>query len=114
MPTGDTMVFIPITTIPKGKKATYLKIIATMYRPEKANPHRVGFTVGRNHIEYPGEDVSTKTTDIPTVKTLLNSTISTPNARFMTADFKDFYLNTPLENYKYRRITIFLSSLNPS
>ncbi len=31
-----------------------------------------------------------------TVKLLINSTISTPNAKYMTMDKKDFYLNTPM------------------
>jgi hypothetical protein len=70
MPTGtDTMFFIPVTAVPKGKKVTYLKIVAA-YRPEKANPHRIHFTVSSDRIDYPG-DVSTKTADLPTVKTLL-------------------------------------------
>jgi hypothetical protein len=60
MPTGtDTMFFIPVHDIPKGKKVTYLKIV-TMYWPEKANPHRIiHFTVSGNHINYPPGDVST-------------------------------------------------------
>ena len=47
-----------------------------------------------------------KTANLPTVKTLLNSVISTPNARFMTADLKDFYLGTPLAQYEYMRIPV--------
>jgi hypothetical protein len=96
---SDTMFFIPIHDIPKGKKATYLKIVAA-YRPEKANPHRIRFTVSGDRIDYPG-GVSMKTANLPTVKTLFNSVISTPNARFMTTDLKDFNLGTPLAQYKY-------------
>ena len=36
-----------------------------------------------------------------TMKLLLNSTISTDNARFMCTDIKDFYLNTEMERYEY-------------
>jgi hypothetical protein len=105
MPTGtDTMFFIPVTAIPKGRKATYLRIVAA-YRPEKENPRRVRFTVGGDRIDYAG-DVSTKTADLTTVKALLNSVLSTPNAKLMTADLKDFYLNTPLTTYEYMRIPI--------
>jgi hypothetical protein len=105
MPSGtDTMFFIPFQNIPKGKKATYLRIVAA-YRPEKPNPRRVRFTVGGDRIEYDG-DVSTKTADMTTVKILLNSTISTPGARFMTGDLKDFYLNTPMDEYEYMRIPV--------
>jgi hypothetical protein len=45
--------------------------------------------MGGNLIFYNG-DVSTKTADLTTVKCLINSTISTPNGRFMTGDLKDF------------------------
>jgi hypothetical protein len=41
-----------------------------------------------------------------TVKCLLNSVVSTPDAKFMTLDISDFYLNTPMERYKYMRIPL--------
>jgi hypothetical protein len=37
---------------------------------------------------------------------LINSTISTPNARYMNADLKDFFLGTPMTRYEYMRIPI--------
>ncbi len=100
----NTMFFIKVTDIPKGRKATYLRVVAAL-RPEKANPRRVRWTVGGDCIEYP-DDVSTKTADLTTAKLLINSTISTPNARYMTADLKDFYLGTPMSRYEYMRIPI--------
>jgi len=39
-------------------------------------------------------------------KIMLNSTISTKNARYMMANIKDFYLNTPMEQYKYMAIPL--------
>ena len=63
--------------------------------------------VGGDRINYPG-DVATKTADITTTKLLLNSVVSTPNAKFMTLDVKNFYLNTPLKRYEYLRILINL------
>ena len=36
-----------------------------------------------------------------TVKMLFNSIISTPNAKFMSIDIKDFYLKTPMSCYEY-------------
>jgi len=107
MPTGtETMVFIPVSAVPTGTKPTYLRIVSA-FRPEKANPRRVRFTVGGDRVEYSG-DVSTKTADLATVKILLNSVISTPGAKFLTADIKDFYLNTPMEpkDYAYMRIPV--------
>ena len=39
-----------------------------------------------------------------TVKLLLNSAISTPGAKWMTLDMKNFYLNTPMERKEYMRM----------
>ena len=64
-------------------------------------------TVGWERINYP-VDVATKTADITTTKLLLNSVVSTPDAKFMTLDVKNFYLNTPLKRYEYLRIPINL------
>jgi hypothetical protein len=74
-------------------------------RPQKAQPRRVRITVGGDQITYP-HDVSTKTSGLTTVKILINSTISTPGARFMCIDIKDFYLNTPMARAEYMRIPI--------
>ena len=60
---------------------------------------------GGDRVHYPG-DAGTPTADLLTVKLLLNSIISTKNARFMTLDIKDFYLNTPMERYEYMRLRI--------
>ena len=52
-------------------------------------------------MHYPG-DAGTPTADLVlTVKLLLNSIISTPNAKFMTMDNKDFYLNTLMARYHH-------------
>jgi hypothetical protein len=74
--------------------------ICVDYRPQKEEPNRTRLMVGGNLIEYPG-DVSTPTADTTTAKMVINSTISTPNAKFMCADIKDLYLGTPMERYKY-------------
>ncbi len=51
-------------------------------------------------------DAGTPTADLLTVKILINSIISTPNARFMTMDIKDFYLNTPMAWYEYMQLRL--------
>jgi hypothetical protein len=76
----DTMLFISHKDLPSHKKATYLRIVAKI-REEKKETHRVRFTVGGNLIQYEGN-------------------VSTPNAKFMTIDIKDFYLNTPMDEYE--------------
>ena len=105
MPKGtNTMFFIPHTALPKGRKATYLRIVAAK-KPNKEEKLRIRFTVGSDRIEYNG-NVSTPGADLTTAKCLLNSVISTPDARFMTKDIKDFYLNNPMERYEYMRIPV--------
>ncbi len=44
--------------------------------------------------------------DLLTVKLLLNSMASTPEAKFMTIDIKDFYINTAMLHYKYMRLKL--------
>ncbi len=56
-------------------------------------------------VYYPG-DAGTSTTDLLTIEILLNSIISTPNAKFMTMDIKDFYFNTPMARYEYMRLQL--------
>ena len=60
---------------------------------------------GGDRVHYPG-DAGMPTADLLTVKLLLNSIISTPNAKFMTLDIKDFYLNTPMARYEYMRLRL--------
>ncbi len=61
-------------------------------------------------MHYPG-DADTPTADLLTIKILLNSIISTPNARFMTMDIKDFYLNTPMAMARYEYMHLRLSDM---
>ena len=107
MPHGtDTIRFISVTDLPAGKSATYIKIVAAD-KPNKDIKQRVRFTVGGDRMVYDG-DVSTKTANLETLKIILNSVVSTPGARFMNVDIKDFYLNTPLDeaDFEYIRINI--------
>jgi len=105
MPHGtDTIHFIKVSDIPAGQKATYLKIVAAD-KPNKAVPQRIRFTVGGDKIVYDGI-VSTKTAELTSTKILINSVLSTPGAKFMTCDIKDFYLNTPMDKFEYMRIPV--------
>ena len=40
----------------------------------------------------------------------LNSTISTKDARYMTVDIKDFYYETPMQDYEYGHLPLELVS----
>ncbi len=44
--------------------------------------------------------------DLTTAELLINSTISTPGAKFLGINLADFYLNTPMLNPKYIRLCL--------
>ncbi len=63
--------------------------------------------MGSNLINYP-DDCGTPTSNLLTVKLMFNSIISTPGAKFMTIDIRDFYLMTPMDRFKYFRMKLDL------
>jgi len=105
----NTIVFLDhdgICTIPTNKTITYARIVVD-YRPQKEDPNRNRITVRDNLINYPGE-LTTNTADLITSKILWNIVLSTSDARYMTVDIKNVYLNTPLDRYEYMRIPLAL------
>jgi hypothetical protein len=102
----NTCFYIRHDQIPPDRRGdvTYGRICVD-YRPQKKEPERTRLTVGGNLINFPG-DVSTPTADTTTAKLVINSTISTPNARYMCGDIKNFYLGTPMARYEYMRLPI--------
>jgi hypothetical protein len=102
----NTIFFIHPLAIRTGRKVTYLRVVSAM-RPKKANPYCIWWTVGGDKVDYPF-DVSSKTANLMTAKLLFNTVVSTPNARFLTANLKDFYLGTPISRYKYMHIPIWM------
>jgi hypothetical protein len=60
---------------------------------------------GGDRVHYP-YDAGMPTTDLLTVKLLINSVILTPGARFFTMDIKNFYLCTPMSQYKYIQLKL--------
>ena len=84
------------------KDITYGRIVVS-YRPQKLEKHRSRLTVGGDRINYPF-DVSTPTADLPTIKLLWNSVLSTPGAKFMGLDVANFYLGTPMKRPKFMRL----------
>ena len=84
MPTGsDTVHFITKYAVPKDMFVTYARILCDIL-PQKAEIHSTRLTFGGNLIKYP-HSVSPLTSDISTVKFLLNSVVSTPNTKFCGA-----------------------------
>ena len=98
-PGTNTIQFIPLSEVPKGESVTYCRTVAD-YRPQKADPYRIRLTAGGNLIDVEW-DVGTHTADTQTAKTLLNSVLSTKNAKFVSYDVKNFYLNTTLPKARY-------------
>jgi hypothetical protein len=99
--TTETIFFIKKGDIPDDRKKdeTYARIVC-VFCDGKKDKYRTRITMGGNLVNYPG-DCGTPTANLLAVKLLLNSIISTPNAKFMTLDLKDFYLMTPIERYEY-------------
>jgi hypothetical protein len=102
----NTIFFIPRSALPKGHRATYIRVVSAL-RPGKSNPRRVHWTVGGDRGDYPGV-VTIQTADLTTTKILFNSVLSTKNAKMLTTDLKDFYLGTPMERYEYMRVPIHM------
>ncbi len=74
-------------------------------KPNKTETHRTRLTAGGDRINYP-EDVGTPTANMTLFKIHANSIISTPGARCIMVDIKDFYLNTPMKRPEYMRLKI--------
>ena len=100
----NTKFFIPFSKVPKHKRPTYAHFVFS-YHPQKAEPYRTRITVGGNLINYPG-NLSMKVADMTTFKILVNSTLSTPGARWLSLDVKNYYLGTPMDDYEYMFIPI--------
>ena len=100
----NTIFFIPFSKVPKHKRPTYARFVCS-YRPQKAEPYRTHITVGGNLIDNPG-NLSMKVAGMTTFKILVNSTLSTPGARWLSLDVKNYYLGTPMDAYEYMFIPI--------
>jgi hypothetical protein len=101
----NTIFFIKKDQVSKDRtKGIIYGLITVLIRPEKNyKPNRTRLVAGGNRVNYPG-NAGTPTTDLLTVKLLLNSIILTKEAHFMTTDIKDFYLCTPMTGYKYMQL----------
>ena len=102
----NTIFFINKNEVPEDRlrDCTYGKFVCTV-RPQKAEPNRTRLTIAGNRINYPGE-VGTPTANMLLVKVMLNSVVSTLNAKFMSIDISNFYLNTPLPRYEYMKLKL--------
>ena len=72
-------------------------------RKSKGEQDKVHYWWGK--INYPGA-VATPTAEMLVAKILFNSVISTKNAKFMTINISNFYLNSPLPRPEFVEIKI--------
>jgi hypothetical protein len=76
----QTLFFIDLKSVPKkNSNITYSKLVCD-FKPNKTEKHRVRLTVGGDILDYSG-DTETPTADITTFKILINSTLSTQEAK---------------------------------
>jgi hypothetical protein len=102
----NTIVFIKGQAVPTGRQVNYGRLVSSI-RPTKATTHRVRVTVGGDKLDFPGL-TATQCASLTTTKCLLNSTVATPNAKFMVLDVKNFYYGTPMERNKYMKLPVKL------
>ena len=102
----NTIHFIPKSDIPadRWKDVTYARIVVG-YKPDKLEKNRTRITVGGDRITSL-IDCGTPTADVPIIKLLWNSTLSTPGAKFFTMDISNFYLGTPMKRPEFMKMPL--------
>ena len=98
-----TMTFIPYN---HQHKFCYFKAVCKeKLDSEGLRYQHVRGTAADTRSDYEGPTAAT-TAGLSTVKILLNSVVSTPGAKFCTADLKDYYLGTPMDKPVYMVISV--------
>ena len=102
----NTIRFIQKEEVPfdRIKDVTYGSFSCDI-KPNKEEINRTSLTMGRDRINYP-DDCGTPTADMILFKILVNSIISTPNAKCVMMDIKDFYLRTPVRQPEYMHLKL--------
>jgi hypothetical protein len=95
-----------IPNIPKDKVMTYARVVVN-HCPQKEDLNRIQITVGGNLINYPGK-LTTQMADITAAKLLWYSVLSTPGAKYVCLNIKNFYLSAPLDRFEYVQIPFTL------
>jgi hypothetical protein len=103
----NTIHFIPQDRVPREQsKDVTFGLITCFIRPEKNDePNRTRLVTGGDRVHYPG-NAGTPTTNLSTIKLLINSIILTTGATLMMMGIKDFYLNTPMARYEHMRLKL--------
>ena len=95
----DVLEWINKRDVPDGQKVTYPRYTVA-YGPEKDKPYRTRITAGGNLLDYDG-NTTTHSASMETIKVHWNSVVSTPNARYCTADISNMYLFSELPDAQY-------------
>ena len=95
----ECVTFIYCKDIPKRQKIAHARIICNI-RPQKKETHHTRVTIGGNLLDYEW-NTKTPTADLITLKLLINSVLSTPEAKFMAVDTNFFYVETKQKNKQY-------------
>ena len=83
-------------------KITYTNVVCE-YRAQKEDPNQTWIAIDGNCICYP-EDFGMPTRSLGIIKLVINSVLSSRNARFVCFDISNFYLATPMDRPEYVRI----------
>ena len=75
-------------------------------RLEKEEVNRTRITAGGDRLEFQGDTSTETAVELETAKMVFNSVMSTPDAKFMTINISNMYLNTPLQEYQYMQFNI--------
>jgi hypothetical protein len=90
----------------QGKKFTYGNMVVD-YQPQKNDPHCIHITASVNLITY-NSSPSIQTADLDMANLHWNSVISTPRAKYMCLDIKNFYLTVQLQYFNYMCMPLIL------
>ena len=85
---------------------TYGRLVCDI-KEHKTETHQTRITVGGNLLGFPGL-LSTPTATVTTAKFLFNSVISTPGAKCLVADVKNFYMNNDLPEPEYMKFHLHI------
>ena len=75
------------------------------YKSNKLEHNWTRVTVDGDRINCP-LDCGTPTADVPVIKLLWNSTLSTLGEKYFTLDISNFYLGTPMERPEYMNVPL--------
>ena len=104
VPCTDTMEPIKLSDIPINKTITYGTMLYD-HRPLKTEKYRCCLVVGGDKLMYNSETAA-PAANLLEAKLIINSTISTPGAKFITVDIKDFFLSSQMPEVEYIKMNL--------